>query len=246
MTKQIRVATGVTGLDEMLSGGLVPGSTVLVRGAPGCGKTSLGLQFLVYGARNNDPGLFISFEEFPASIHRDAESLGWNLAELEEAGQLHLMFTSPQVLLDSLASHTSALSRLMLEGGIRRVVVDSITHFTRLTSDTVKLRGYYSTIINGFKREGVTTLLLGEESRAPTPQQEKGRLSFVVDAFLLLRYVEVESTIQRAIVVLKMRGSDHAKDIRRIEIRKGGLVVTDVFEGRENILSGISHRAAAR
>jgi circadian clock protein KaiC len=246
MPKETRVATGVPGLDEMLSGGFVPGTAVLVRGAPGCGKTSLSLQYLVHGARNNEPGLLISFEEFPVSIHRDAESLGWNLSELEEAGQLHLMFTSPQVLLDSLASPTSALSRLMLEGGICRVAVDSITHFTRLTSDSVKLRGYYNTIINGFKREGVTTLLLGEEGRAPTPQQEKGKLSFVVDAILLMRYVEVESAIQRAIVVLKMRGSDHAKEIRRIEIRKGGLVVTDQFEGRENILSGISHRAGAR
>ena len=246
MPKEIRVATGIAGLDEMLSGGFVPGTAILLRGAPGCGKTSLSLQYLMQGALNKEPGLFISFEEFPASIHRDAESLGWNLAELEETGQLHLMFTTPQVLLDSLASHTSALSRLMLEGGIRRVVVDSITHFTRLASDNVKLRRYYSTIINGLKREGVTTLLLGEESRTPNPQQEKGKLSFVVDAILLLRYVEVESAIQRAIVVLKMRGSDHAKDIRRIEIRKGGLVVTEVFEGRENILSGISHRAAAR
>jgi circadian clock protein KaiC len=246
MRKETRVATGVSGLDEMLSGGFFPGMAILLRGAPGCGKTSLSLQYLIHGALNNEPGLLISFEEFPASIHRDAESLGWNLSGLEETGQLHLMFTSPQVLLDSLASPTSALGRLMLEGGIRRVVVDSITHFTRLTSDNVKLRGYYNTIINGFKREGVTTLLLGEESRAPNPQQEKGKLSFVVDAILLLRYVEVESTIQRAIVVLKMRGSDHAKDIRRIEIRKGGLVVADVFEGRENILSGISHRAAAR
>jgi circadian clock protein KaiC len=61
-----------------------------------------------------------------------------------------------------------------------------------------------------------------------------------------MRYVEVESAIQRAIVVLKMRGSDHAKEIRRIEIRKGGLVVSDLFEGRENILSGISHRAGAQ
>lgn len=246
MPKGTRVATGVSGLDEMLSGGFVPGSAILLRGAPGCGKTSLSLQYLIHGALNNEPGLLISFEEFPVSIHRDAESLGWNLSELEETGQLHLMFTSPQVLLDSLASPTSPLGRLMLEGGIRRVVVDSITHFTRLTSDTIKLRGYYNTIINGFKREGVTTLLLGEESRAPSPQQEKGKLSFVVDAILLLRYVEVESTMQRAIVVLKMRGSDHAKDIRRIEIRKGGLVVTEVFEGRENILSGISHRVAAR
>jgi circadian clock protein KaiC len=239
-----RVATGVTGLDEMLSGGFVPGTAVLVRGAPGCGKTSLGLQYLVQGARNNEPGLLISIEEFPPSIHRDAESLGWNLSDLEETGQLHLMFTSPQMLLDSLGSPQSALSRLMLDGGIRRVVLDSITHFTRLTDDNIKLRGIYNTIINGLKREGVTSLLLGEESRMPNPRQEKGRLSFVVDCILLLRYVEVESAIQRAVVVLKMRGSDHAKDIRRLEIRKGGLVITDVFEGRENILSGISHRAA--
>jgi circadian clock protein KaiC len=246
MPKETRVATGVPGLDEMLSGGFVSDTAVLVRGAPGCGKTLLGMQYLIHGALNNEPGLLISFEEFPASIHRDAESLGWDLSRLEENGQLHLMFTTPEVLLDSLASPTSALGRLMLEGGIRRVVVDSITHFARLTSDNIELRGYYSTIINGFKREGVTTLLLGEEGRAPDSQQEKGKLSFVVDAILLLRYVEVESTIQRAIVVLKMRGSDHAKDIRRIEIRRGGLVVTDVFEGRENILSGISHRAAGR
>ena len=245
MTKQTRVATGVAGLDEMLSGGLVPGSTVLVRGAPGCGKTSLGLQFLVHGARNNDPGLFISFEEFPASIHRDAESLGWNLAELEEAGQLHLMFTTPQILLDSLASPQSALSRLMLDGGIQRVVLDSITHFARLTDDSAKLRALYNTIVNGLKREGVTSLLLGEESRTPDPRQERGKLSYVVDGIIMLRYVEVESAMQRAIVVLKMRGSDHAKEIRRAEIRKGGMVVTDVFEGRENILSGISHRSAA-
>jgi len=245
MAKQTRVVTGVAGLDEMLSGGLVPGSTVLVRGAPGCGKTSLGLQFLVHGARNNDPGLFISFEEFPASIHRDAESLGWNLAELEEAGQLHLMFTTPQILLDSLASPQSALSRLMLDGGIQRVVLDSITHFARLTDDPAKLRAIYNTIINGLKREGVTSLLLGEESRTPDPRQERGKLSYVVDGIIMLRYVEVESAMQRAIVVLKMRGSDHAKEIRRAEIRKGGMVVTDVFEGRENILSGISHRSAA-
>jgi circadian clock protein KaiC len=246
MTKQVRVATGVPGLDEMLSGGLIPGSSVLLRGAPGCGKTSLGLQFLVYGARNNDPGLFISFEEFPASIHRDAESLGWNLAELEEAGQLHLMFTTPQVLLDSLASPQSALARLMMDGGIQRVVLDSVTHFSRLTDDPVKLRAIYNTVVNGLKREGVTSLLLGEESRSPDPRQERGKLSYVVDGIIMLRYVEVESAMQRAIVVLKMRGVDQAKEIRRAEIRRGGMVVTDTFEGRENILSGISHRTSAR
>jgi circadian clock protein KaiC len=244
MPKEPRVATGVPGLDEMLSGGFIPGSAVLLRGAPGCGKTSLSLQYLVHGARSDEPGLFISFEEFPASIHRDAESFGWNLSQLEEAGTLHLMFTSPQVLLDSLSSTGSSLSRLMLESGIKRVVLDSITHFTRLTDDSVKLRNYYNTVINALKREGVTSLLLGEESRSPRPQQERGKLSFVVDAIMLLRYVEVESAMQRAIVVLKMRGSDHAKEIRRVEITKNGVAVREPFSERENILTGISHKVS--
>ena len=76
------------------------------------------------------------------------------------------------------------------------------------------------------------------------PRTERGALSFVVDSILLLRYVEVESAIQRAIAVMKMRGSDHAKDIRRYEIQTGGLVVTGPFEGRESILTGISHRVS--
>ena len=87
-------------------------------------------------------------------------------------------------------------------------------------------------------------MLLAEEARMETPRTERGALSFIVDSILLLRYVEVESAIQRAIAVMKMRGSDHAKEIRRYEIRQGGLVVTGPFEGRENILTGISHRVS--
>lgn len=237
-----RVTTGVPGLDAMLHGGLLPGTSILVRGAPGTGKTSLGLQFLIHGAGKNEPGLLITFEEFPQSLHRDAESLGWNLHELEEAGLLHIAFTSPRVFLNSLQLPDSPISRLLLAGDIRRVVLDSITHFTRLTDDSVELRTIYNSVTNSLKREGVTSLLLGEEGRVPSPRFEKGSLSYVVDGIILLRYVEVESTIQRAIAILKMRGSDHAKEIRRFEI-KDGLVITDAFEGREGILSGIAHRS---
>ena len=149
------------------------------------------------------------------------------------------------MLLESLRSTDSALSRLLLDGGIRRVVLDSVTHFTRLTNDGIELRAVYNTLINALKREQVTTLLVGEESRFENQRFEQGKLSYIVDAIVLLRYVEIDSAIQRAMVVIKMRGSDHVKEIRRYEIRKDGVAVTGVFEGREGILSGISHRITA-
>jgi circadian clock protein KaiC len=131
-----------------------------------------------------------------------------------------------------------------MEKHIRRVVLDSVTHFTRLTNDQLQLRNIYNRLINALKREGVTSVLLAEEGRIVAPRVERGALSFVVDSILLLRYVEVESAIQRAIAVMKMRSSDHVKEIRRYEIRNGGLVVTGPFEGRESILTGISHRVS--
>jgi len=238
-----RVPTGVKGLDEMLDGGFLPGSMVLVRGAPGTGKTSLALQFLIHGAAKHDePGLLISFEEFPSSLYRDAEALGWNLKELEASGKLYLMFTSPEVFLAGLESPGSRLNQLILGANIRRLVLDSVTHFNRLTDDAQELRRVYTSVANGLRREGVTAMLLGEESRVGYQRADKGGLLFIVDAIIMLRYVEIESAMQRAIMVLKMRGSDHAKEICCYEIGPGGLTVLGVFEGREGLLSGIPHR----
>jgi len=243
LTKR-RVRTGVPGLDEMLHGGFLPGSVVLIRGAPGTGKTSLGLQFLIHGAtEEHEPGLLISFEEFPRSLYRDAASLGWDLESLEREQRLHLMFTSPEVFLAGLETPESIIDRLIREHDIRRVVLDSITHFNRLAHDPHELRQIYTRVANGLRREGITSLLLGEEARSEAVRADKGGLAFVVETIILLRYVEVESAIRRAIVVLKMRGSDHDKAIRQYEIHKGGLVIGDVFEGRQGLLRGISYRA---
>jgi len=238
-----RVTTGIKGFDEMLGGGFLPGSMTLVRGAPGTGKTSLALQFLIHGVtKQNEPGLLVSLEEFSSSLYRDAESLGWDLGGLEASGKLHLMFTSPEVLLASLESPDSRLNRLVLDANIRRLVLDSVSHFNRLTDDTHELRDIYTSVANGLRRGGVTALLLGEEGQTQYRRAFKGGLSFIVDTIVMLRYVEIESAMQRAVVVLKMRGSNHAKEIRRYEIGSGGMTVLGVFEGREGLLSGIPHR----
>ena len=134
---------------------------------------------------------------------------------------------------------------MLLENDVRRVVVDSVSHFRRLSSDRLDLRQNYNTLINAFKREELTSILIGEESRIGMVHTQRERLSFVVDGIILLRYIEIDSSIQRGIVVMKMRGSDHIKEIRRYEIRPGGIKVDGVFEGRDAILSGAPYRVGS-
>ena len=239
-----RVPTGITRLDEMLSGGFISGSSVLVRGAPGTGKTTFALNYLHHGATARDEaGLFVSFEEFPRSLYRDAESVELDIHTLEENEMLTLQFTSPEVFLASLQATDSSLTALIRDRNIQRVVVDSATQLTRLTGDEHELRKNYAALINALKREGTTAMLLSEETQARPEVAEKGRLAFVTDCIVMLRYLEIDSAIQRAILVLKMRGSAHSKQIFRFEIRAGGIEIGEPFEGRQGLLSGLSRQS---
>ncbi len=246
MADRQRVSLGVPGLDEMLEGGLLPGSIVLVQGAPGTGKTTLGMQFLYHGVTAADEaGLLVTFEQFPHTLYRDALTHGWNLRELEQAGRLRIVFTSPQVFLSSLQSPISPINAAIRDMDVRRVVIDSVTHFQALAPNSTDLRAIYNHLINGLRREGLTSLLLSEDSGPDFVRTDRGRLAFVVDSVLLLRYVEIDSVMQRAVAVLKTRGSSHDNAIRRFEIRRGGLAVYEAFKGREGVLSGIPRRSAA-
>jgi len=235
--------TGVAGLDEMLRGGFISGSVVLLQGAPGTGKTTLGVQFLIEGARQGEPGLLVSFEQFPHTLYRDAEAHGWDLRVLEREGRLRVVFTSPEVLVTSLQSPTSPISSAIRDLGVRRAVLDSMTHLQTITRDPVELRSQYGSLINGLRREGITSLLLSEDSGPDFVRSDRGRLAFAVDTVILLRYVEIDSVMNRAVAVLKMRGSDHDKSIRRLAIVRGGIQVQEPFVGREGLLSGTPRRA---
>ncbi len=238
-----RVPTGIEGLDRMLDGGFIEKSANMIEGAPGTGKTTLGLEFLVQGARHGEAGLYISFEEFPAQLYADARELGWDLRAMEEEGTLKVMFTTPSDLLEGLEQVGSSLETLISEFSVRRVVVDSLSHFEQLAESEFELRDIEFRLVSAFKREGLTSVLLRENANLLGDTNSSSRSPFVVDSFLIMRYVELDSAVAKAILVLKMRGSRHATDIRRYSIRQGGLFVEDKFDGREGILSGAPRKS---
>ncbi len=238
-----RLSSGEKTLDEMLGGGFIESSATLVSGAPGVGKTTLGLQFLCAGAAGGEPGVLVTFEEFPATLIRDAKQMGWDLQQLQADGLLRIIFTSPDVFLSSLQAPDSPLAETIRTIAPTRAVIDSVTQFTRTTEDPFKLRAIHSTLINALKRESITSLLLAEDAHIThTETGTVASLPYVVDSVLLMRYVEVDSAMRRALTILKMRGSRHAKEIRGYEITSGGLHMQEPFEKIRGLLSGITRR----
>ncbi|MBI3359676.1 MAG: ATPase [Chloroflexi bacterium] len=243
-----RVRTGIQGYDDMLGGGYLPQTANLVEGAPGTGKTTLGMQFIYNGvAQFDEPGLILTFEEFPQQYYSDAASFGWNFRALEQSGKLRVVLTSPEVSLSDLRQVGGRIETMAREVGARRVLVDSLSHFERLAPDPLALRESVYTFINALKREGLTLVLTRESTAllgdAGTGEGEED-IAFVVDSYTLMRYVEIESAVRKAMLVLKVRGSEHARDIRQFEVTGRGLEVQARFEGREGIMSGSPRRMA--
>ncbi len=240
-----RVKTRIKGFDEMLHGGFLPETANLVEGPPGTGKTTFGMQFIYNGIRyHEEPGLILTFEEFPQQYYRDAESFGWDFRQLERDGKLRVIMTSPAISRSELENVGGTIESLAREMGARRILVDSVSHFDQLTEDPIELRGIVYGFINALKREGLTSMLTRESQVLLGGEEEQNALAYVVDSYIMLRYVEIESAIHKALLVLKLRGSDHAKDIRQFEITNQGIEIRSRFEGQEGIMSGSPRRMA--
>jgi len=239
-----RVKTGIPGLDEMLQGGFLPQTANLVEGAPGTGKTTLGMQFIYHGiVACGEPGLILTFEEFPQQYYHDAANFGWDFRQMEREGKLRVMMTSPEVTKADMEQVGGRIERLVQEIGARRVLVDSLSHFERLSKDPVRLRSIVYGFVNALKRERLTAVLTRENvALLGEAEGTDDALAFLVDSYILLRYVEIESALHKALLVLKMRGSNHDKGIRQFEITSRGIEVRAPFEGREGIMSGSPRR----
>lgn len=220
------VGTGVPGLDTILCGGLLPGACVVVEGAPGAGKTTLGLQFLYQGiVQYGEPGLVVSFEEFPEELHRDAQSYGWDLHTLERDRKLGLICTSPEVFLEDTMAPDGLFARYVEEMGPMRVMVDSITQMGNLSRDPFELRKLVYGIRNGFKRHGLTSVLITESDNVRRHGAPFER--YICDVVICLEYRLVESSGARVreLEVVKSRARPHIAGRHLFDINDHGMVV---------------------
>jgi circadian clock protein KaiC len=242
-----RATTGVPGLDAMLNGGFLRQTANLIEGAPGCGKSTLGMQFIYEGARRGEPGIILTFEEFPEHYYRDAAAFGWDFHALERQNLLKIIMSSPEVTTADLEHIDGTIQNTIASMNAQRMLVDSVTHFERLSQDAVILRQLMFSFLNALKRHNLTTLLTRETAYLigdEVEDQADSSIHFLVDTCVLLRYVEIESAIRRAIIVMKMRGSAHENAIRQFEIDGEGLKVLKPFAGQEGLMSGTPKRMA--
>lgn len=235
-----RAAFGIAGLDEMMRGGVPAGETCLITGSSGTGKTLLSLHFVVEGAKHGEPTVMVTFEEHPREHEKKARAFGWDLRDLENRGLLRMMYLRPIDL--SVDEVLHRLHELTNEIAARRVVINSVSGFelSLSPSDQEDFREALYRLLATLTGEEVTTLLTMEvpDIVGGSGVSTQG-ISFLADNLVMLRFVEIESQLRKALAVVKMRSSDHAKDLRQYQIGKSGIVVEQTFAQYSGILSGI-------
>ena len=221
-----RTGFGIARLDEFLGGGLFKGSSTLLAGNTGTGKTLFGLQFIVHGAMNGEPGIISSFEETPHELRHYAANAGMDLKGLEERGLIRILHNSPSGI--NAGKQAMQLKEAIDETGSKRILLDDISGFDYVFNDSIEKREQISNLIRLFKNKEVTSMFIssnqatGNESLAPSIP-----ISPIVDNLLLLRHTEDREKITKSFYVLKSHGTDHEKRLIRYEVTGEGIKISD-------------------
>ena len=215
------VKTGIAGLDEILHGGLPRQNNLIVEGAPGAGKTTLGLGFIYAGAaRYDEPGAIVSFELDAAKLLRDASGFSWDMQALIDQGKIKVIQTSPAVLLSEFRNPDGAFAESLRKMGCKRLLIDGLTPM-RLYADLhdMPFREDVHLLIEGLNRLGVTTVVTAErdETMGAVPAHER----FVFDTIISLTREEKNRRVQRRLTVLKSRGQDFIGGSHTMRIEAG-------------------------
>ena len=234
------LSTGVAGLDEMLGGGFLPGSAMLVAGPAGSGKSSLAIQFLAEGVRNGEPGVLAMFEETPIKYLEQAEGFGFDLQQMADQQQLKLIYLRPLDL--SVDETLHEIQKGVQEVGAKRVAIDSLTGLEIALAPTFEedFRESLYRLIGALTGSGISILMTVENNDNYTELRfSPHAVSFMTNDIILQRYVEIESQLRRVMTVIKARSRKHSTDLRTYEITERGVVVGGPLADYQGIISGV-------
>jgi circadian clock protein KaiC len=218
-----RLRTGIRGLDDMIETGWLRGTSTLVVGPSGAGKTMLGLHFLRAGVEDGEAGLLVNFQETPAQLRREMHSLGWPANELLQPGKLGMLYTSPVELhIDTIVAE---LFERIERHNVQRVVIDALGDLEASARDPQRFTDYMYALTQRLAALNVTSMLTLEATLPHNPQLGVGRdVSPMTDNILRLD-MEFDQDLTRTVRVVKARGSAHDGKQHALHISREGLIV---------------------
>ena len=231
-----RIATGIPRLDAMLGGrGFFRGSSILLTGTPGTGKTIVAANFAQAAARRGERVLFFSFEESPNQIIRNMHSIGLRLEPLVKKGLLR--FHSARPSLYGLEMHLATMFREITEFQPAVVVMDPITSLMDAGTD-YESKGMITRLIDYLKAGQITSLFTSLTQGGHVLQQSEAAMSSLMDSWLLLQDLEGNGERNRVLYVLKARGMAHSNQVREFLISDRGVDLVDAYIGPSGVLTG--------
>jgi circadian clock protein KaiC len=238
-----RLSMGIPELDEMLGGGIPEGDSLLIAGSSGTGKSLLATQFIAAGIRDGQPGIVVVFEERPEEYVGRASSFGLDLGTPLHEGKLQVIYLRPLDL--SVDETLQEILQAVQKTGAQRVVIDSLAGFEVALAPGFRadFRESLYRMIYSLTGLGITILSTVEVEESFTELLFSSySISFLTDDVIRLRYVEIDGQLRRVMVVIKMRGGAHSKDIREYEITPQGVVLGERLRNYDHLLTGIPRR----
>ncbi|HVX66695.1 MAG TPA: circadian clock protein KaiC [Bryobacteraceae bacterium] len=231
-----RVSTGIAGLDDMFGGkGYFRGSSILVTGTAGTGKTSLAAHFAYAACARGERCAFFSFEESEDQIIRNMRSIGLDLARWADKGLLHFYASRPTAF--GLEMHLVKIHKIIRDFDPAIVVIDPITAL--LQSGTApEARSMLLRLVDFLKQKRITALMTTLTAGPDAQEQTAVNISSLVDAWILLRSIESGGERNRGLYILKARGVAHSNQIREFLLTSHGVELRDVYLGEAGLLTG--------
>lgn len=238
---QERVSSGIPRLDGMLGGGgYFKGSTVLVSGTAGAGKSSITAHFAHSVCASGGRFLYFSFEESPKQIMRNMLSIGVDLQRWVDAGLLQFVTSRPTA--HGLETHLALIHKYISTFNPVAVAIDPASNFVA-AGNQAAAHGLLVRLIDFLKSQQITAMLTSLTSGAEALEATAMEVSSIVDTWLLLKAVESSGERNRVLYVIKSRGMAHSNQLREFLITSSGVSLVDVYIGTEGVLTGSARLA---